>query len=70
MAAHQKQETAESDEELADQLAAPSAMTPSVAPSTNGRSDNRTQNNQRARGWQGFQFFDLQTDLSALPSVQ
>ena len=43
--------------------------TTSSAPPANGRSGARTGNNQRAGNWQGFQFFNMQTDLSPLPTV-
>jgi len=43
--------------------------TTSSAPPANDRSGARTGNNQHAGNWQGFQFFNMQTDLSPLPTV-
>jgi len=41
----------------------------SSAPPANDRSGACTGNTQRTGNWQGFQFFNLQTDLSPIPAV-
>ena len=71
MQAFHDQHAVDSDDE-ASSIASRSTTrtTASAPPASNRRSASRTSNNERASGWQGFQFFNYVARPTPIPTVQ